>query len=305
VGRDHIYFDVQEDKPFLQSTEDFHSVQDYVDSFNDVEEDEVVRFGDDAPGDRIHLFHEERQKFFSIMSDGAPGSLFILPLCFFDFLFIPSSARLPGCGASNLSGFENFVNVIRLPIEHIKMAIRPANRLGVALSLLGQGEFEPGQIHHFLVDIAHRVYNVDAFRIVAREMFYFRQGKILQYRKGIKSHLAKVIEFSKWYILRFADFEDDDGEANDSFFFIALSFQCLTSIRIHKTTMMKTTSAFTRAICQKIWVNTEASTTTTTTTIKMMMTTMVRPHFLFFFLSRTSLRRQKRARSRICVFGVV
>jgi hypothetical protein len=58
----------------------------FFDSFNDIEEDEVVRFGDDAPGDRIHLFHEERQKFFSSMSDGAPGSLFILPRCSFDFL---------------------------------------------------------------------------------------------------------------------------------------------------------------------------------------------------------------------------
>ena len=77
VGCDHIYFDVQEDKPFSQ---------DFVDSFNDVEEDEVVCFGEDAPGDRIHLFHEERQKFFSIMSDGAPGPLFILPRCFFNFL---------------------------------------------------------------------------------------------------------------------------------------------------------------------------------------------------------------------------
>jgi hypothetical protein len=124
------------------------------------------------------------------------------------------------------------------PIECIKTAIRPANRLGVGLSLLGQGEIEPGHIKYILLVIARGVENIDAFRVVAREMFYFQQGKILHYRKGIKSHLVQVIKFAD------ADFADDDGEAIDSCF-NTFSFHCLTWIRIHKTTMMKMTSAFT------------------------------------------------------------
>jgi hypothetical protein len=257
---DHFYFDVQEeDKPF----EDYIVYGDNDD--NNEEDSKLLHFGDDAPGDRIHLFHEERQKFFSIMSDGTPGSLFILPKCFFEFSEIVGS-------------------VMSIPIECIKTAIRPAGRLGVNLSLLGQGELEPGQLKHVLIDISREVENIDAFRVVAREMFYFQQGKILFYGKGITPHLAKVIRFTGSAV-----FLDDSGEANYSFF-ITLSFHCLTSIRTHKTTMMKMTSAFTRAICQKIWVHnkirmkstmmTTGATTTTTTTIKMMTTTIVRPNFL-------------------------
>ncbi len=75
----------------------------------------------------------------------------------------------------------------------------------MALFLLGQGEFEPEQFEHTLVDIGRGVENIDAFRIVAREMFYFQHGKLHFDGKGIKSHLPKVIQFAS------AAFFDDSG----------------------------------------------------------------------------------------------
>ena len=181
------YFDVQEDKPVVVDDDYYYG---YGDD-DDEEENKLLRFGDDAPGDRIQLFHEERQKFFSIMSDGSPGSLFILPKCF----YFP----------------ENVGSVRSIPIECIKAAIRPANKLGVALSLLGQGEIRP---NHFkravLQDIALNVKNIDAFRVVAREMFFFQQGRFFFYQEGIKPHLMEMIEIAE---IAESEFGEDDGES--------------------------------------------------------------------------------------------
>jgi hypothetical protein len=187
------YFDVQEDEP-VDDNDYYYHEGDYEEEEEEVEErDKLLRFGDDAPGDRIHIFHEERQKFFSTMSDGGPGSLFILPKCFY-FPDIADNAR-------------------SVPIECIKTVIRLANDFGVALTFLVEGRIPPGRFKEILPDRILRVVgdvdDVDAFRVVMREVFFLRQGGF--YQQGIKPHLIKILEFADGM------FKDDSGEVYESF----------------------------------------------------------------------------------------
>ena len=130
----------------------------------------VLRFGDDDPGDRIHLFCDEREKFFSriVRSSNGPRPLFILPKCF-DFAPIVCNERSKPI------------------IGGIRKAIRALNSASLALSFLGQGELRPKECQDILHNIALlQVGNVDAFCVVVRERFFFVQD--------VLPHLKNMIE---------------------------------------------------------------------------------------------------------------
>ncbi len=116
------------------------------------DEDWVFSFGNE----------EERQKFFSTVKNrrrsSAPGSLFILP----KFLF-PSPRRQ----------FEKHAH------ECIREAIWDANTTGNAVALRGEGEPEDfrGDLLNCAMAIVSRG-TIEAFRIVAREMFLSKNKTI-------------------------------------------------------------------------------------------------------------------------------
>lgn len=152
------YFDVWEDDEL------------YDDAFS--EEEQVLPFGVDEPGDKIEIFSAERQKFFSIVESrgrkGIPGSLFILPSCF----FFPRSGDL-----STMS------------IECIRKAIEDVNTgVGHAYFLRTEMMF-PGEFDSALENVARKIAadgTIDAFRVAAREMFF-------NHSKDMKPYLKKTI----------------------------------------------------------------------------------------------------------------
>ena len=158
---DAKYFDVWEDD------------ESYDDAFS--EEDQVLPFGVDEPGDKIDIFSVERQKFFSIVKSrgrkGLPGSLFILPSCF----FFPSHGEL-----STMS------------IECIRKAIKDINTgVGHAYFLRSEMMFSSPEEFDSVLDnvVAKKIAadgNIDAFRVAAREMFF-------NHSKDMKPYLKKTI----------------------------------------------------------------------------------------------------------------
>ena len=141
------------------------------------DEDWVFTFGNEEPGDKIHLFHEERQKFFSTVKNrrrnSAPGSLFILPKFFY---FPPHDGDMRS-----------------MPIECIREAIWDAKITGNAVALRGEGE--PEDFREDLLNCAMAIESrgtIEAFRIVAREMF-------LRTNKTMKPHLLNIIKIVDHY----------------------------------------------------------------------------------------------------------
>ena len=152
------YFDVWEDD------------ESYDDAFS--EEEQVLPFGVDEPGDKIEIFSAERQKFFSVVKSrgrkGLPGSLFILPFCFF---------------------FPLYGDFSTMSIECIRKAIKDVNT-GVAYAYFLRTEMMfPGEFDSALDNVAKKIAadgNIDAFRVAAREVFF-------NHSKDMKPYLKKTI----------------------------------------------------------------------------------------------------------------
>ena len=134
---------------------------DYFDIWEDVRisdnSDHAIAFpfGIDEPGDKINIFREERSKFFSRNGQAAKGALFILPACFY---FPPRGGEMK-----------------RINIEDIEENARlAASIMGAYNSVLGETE-DVERFNEIIEENAIEMYqddNYDAFRIVARELFF-------------------------------------------------------------------------------------------------------------------------------------
>jgi hypothetical protein len=178
------YFDVQEDDP----------------TDNDSEYNQTGRLSDDVPGDDIHLFRKEREKFFSlatrrqIINEG-PGSLFILPKC---FLIPPEIVR----------------DVGSVPIECIRAAIRA---IDCAMFNFRMGQ--PCDWNLFTNTLhkntALRNENIEAFRVVAREEFFFEQNCFFHREKMIKLADEYIADDTHENIGDDYNYNDSDGDSSD------------------------------------------------------------------------------------------
>lgn len=149
----------------------------YDDAFS--EEEQILPFGVNEPGDKIGIFSTERQKFFSRGRKGFSGSLFILPSCFF---FPPHGA------------------LSTMSIECIRKAIMNVNTGVGHIYFLRSEMMYPDELDSAIENVAKKIAadgNIDAFRVAAREM-------IFNHSKDMKPYLKRTIMLANGWSLMLA-----------------------------------------------------------------------------------------------------
>ena len=142
--------------------------------------DITLPFGINEPGDKIHLFHEERRKFFSFvpatfdengLRDANPGPLFLLPRCFyFTRPGLPLSSMTDERGVHTLIGSSICrVDNQQFSMTQIKRASMIARRFWKVPVTEYDDEIDYCCEHR---DTIRDDCSEGAFRIVARELFF-------------------------------------------------------------------------------------------------------------------------------------
>ena len=135
------YFDIWEDAPISDHPD--HAI--------------AFPFGIDEPGDKINIFREERRKFFSrpMQGQAAKGALFILPACFY---FPPRGGEMKRINSEDIEENARLAASIMVACNSVVGEIEDVNRFNDII--------EENAIEMYQDD------NYDAFRIVARELFF-------------------------------------------------------------------------------------------------------------------------------------
>ena len=165
--------------------------------------DITLPFGINEPGDKIHLFHEERRKFFSFvpatfdgdgLRDANSGPLFLLPRCFyFTRPGLPLSSSTDERGVHTLIGSS----MCRVDNQQFSMKqMKQASMIARQFWKIPVTEYDD-EIDYLWAqrDTIRDYCSEGAFRIVARELFFVHAA-----------HMKDAL----WELLREVSFDDDE-----------------------------------------------------------------------------------------------
>jgi hypothetical protein len=160
--------------------------------------DITLPFGINEPGDKIHLFHEERRKFFSVVQEtfdedgfrnASPGPLFLLPRCFyFTRPGLPLDRVIDERGVGATIGSSICQDDREFSMTDIKHASMIARRLWLVPATKYENKLD------YLWEHKNPIRDncgEGAFRIAARELFF----EHAPYMKDILWELFRQVTF--------------------------------------------------------------------------------------------------------------